>query len=77
MDLPSPTTRELAHELAIEMVALDAQIVRVRRAVPANHPLGRPLRDLDESLARPVALARHLMVAVGEDHDSSHVRVRR
>jgi hypothetical protein len=84
-----PEVRDLAHDLAIMMVEIDAHIVRFRRAVPAGHMLDAPLRDLDESFARPIALARHVVLAAGgvpvrapeegDDRDSqpdSHMRRR-
>jgi hypothetical protein len=60
-----PEVRDLAHALAIMMVEIDAHIVRFRRAVPQGHMLDAPLRDLDESFARPIALARHVVLAAG------------
>jgi hypothetical protein len=64
MCLESAAIGDLARELANLMVAIDANMVRVRRAVPEGHPLGEPLRAVDASFARSVGLARKLVVTV-------------
>jgi hypothetical protein len=64
MCLESAAIGELARELANLMVAIDASMVRVRRAIPDDHPLGEELRTVDASFARSVGLARKLVVAV-------------
>jgi hypothetical protein len=75
MESSSPPIRELAHELAMKMVEIDAHIARFRRAVPSDHVLGTMLRDLDDAFTRPIALARHLVLAIGDAPDG-HTRRR-
>ena len=67
----SPAVRELATELTHLLVAIDAHIVRTRRSVPSNDPLGGLLREIDESFAEPIALARRLLMAVHVTHETS------
>jgi hypothetical protein len=59
----------LADELTEALLAVSAHVAAFSKRVPAQGPLARDLRAIDEAFAQSVALARRLSVAIRTHRD--------